>query len=280
MTGFEQILDNIIRSAEENAVVDDAYYIGEDGLRYCHKCNSRKQYKLFVPFRDSYSIVPVMCECDKERLEQEKVERKKRENEKRIEELRRVGIADPKYLEWTFDKDDRKNPKLSETARRYCENWDEMKAKNIGLMFYGDVDGGKSFMAAAIANALIEKGVYVVMSSMSDFLRGITPFEDNVTDKVMAADLLIIDELGRTRETPMAVENMQSIIDARTRSGKPLIVTTNLSLDYMSKAEDDNLRAFFSRLRGMCVPVFVQQQGRREQEGQSKRDALAKLFGS
>ena len=43
--------------------------------------------------------------------------------------------------------------------------------------------------------------------------------------------LLILDDFGMERGTEYGLEQVFNVIDSRYRSGKPLIVTTNLTLD-------------------------------------------------
>jgi len=99
----------------------------------------------------------VCVNADQEKADAEKADRERREFEQRMDRLRRDGITDPAYLQYTFAQDDQRNPKVSDVCRRYVENWEEMKAQNIGILFYGDVGTGKSFLACAIANALLER---------------------------------------------------------------------------------------------------------------------------
>lgn len=57
-----------------------------------------------------------------------------------------------------------------------------------------------------------------------------------VLDKISYVSLLVIDDLGVERDTPYSLEKIYEIIDTRYRSGKPLIITTNLKYKDM-KAE-------------------------------------------
>jgi DNA replication protein DnaC len=50
--------------------------------------------------------------------------------------------------------------------------------------------------------------------------------------------LLIIDDLGIERNSEFALEQVFNIIDSRYRSRKPLIVTTNLTLDELENPKD------------------------------------------
>jgi DNA replication protein DnaC len=45
---------------------------------------------------------------------------------------------------------------------------------------------------------------------------------------LMRYPLLILDDFGMERQTEYALEQIFNVIDARYRSGKPLIITTNL----------------------------------------------------
>ena len=46
-----------------------------------------------------------------------------------------------------------------------------------------------------------------------------------------------------------------NVIDSRYRSGRPLIVTTNLTLDDLRNPEDTAHSRIYDRLLSMCVPV-------------------------
>ena len=50
--------------------------------------------------------------------------------------------------------------------------------------------------------------------------------------------LLILDDFGMERGTEYGLEQVYNVIDSRYRSGKPLIVTTNLSLDELQHPQD------------------------------------------
>ena len=106
-----------------------------------------------------------------------------------------------------------------------------MKANASGLLIWGDVGTGKSFFAGCIANALLEKGVPVLMTNFSRILNTLTGmhFEDRnqFIDSLNRYSLLIIDDLGIERNSEFALEQVFNVIDSRYRSKKPLIVTTN-----------------------------------------------------
>ena len=109
-----------------------------------------------------------------------------------------------------------------------------MQRENIGLLLYGDVGTGKSYGAACIANRLIEQSIPACMINLSTVLNSMGGFQSEeknayISD-LMRYPLLILDDFGMERQTEYALEQVFNVIDARYRSGKPLIITTNLSL--------------------------------------------------
>ena len=57
------------------------------------------------------------------------------------------------------------------------------------------------------------------------------------------------------RGTEYGLEQVFNVIDSRYRSGRPLIVTTNLTLDDLHNPEDTAHSRIYDRLLSMCVPV-------------------------
>ena len=62
--------------------------------------------------------------------------------------------------------------------------------------------------------------------------------------------MLILDDFGMERGTEYGLEQVFHVIDSRYRSGKPLIVTTNLTLDDLHNPED----TAHSRFMTGCFP--------------------------
>ena len=120
----------------------------------------------------------------------------------------------------------------------YIENFSELKAHGKGLMFMGKPGTGKTFYACCIANALIERGIAVWVTTVQPLLR-------------KAGDFNRADEIFRKIQT---VDLLFEVIDARARSGLPLIITTNLSPAEFS-SDSLELQRIFSRVKGMCCSV-------------------------
>ena len=119
-------------------------------------------------------------------------------------------------------------------AHFFVEHWEQMKADNIGYLLWGGVGTGKIFFASCIANALMEKEVSVRVTNFALVLNDLTASFEGRNDYIARfcrAALLIIDDFGMERGTEYGLEQVYNVIDIRYRSGRPLIVTTNLPLN-------------------------------------------------
>ena len=89
---------------------------------------------------------------------------------------------------------------------------------------------------------------------------------------------LILDDFGMERGTEYGLEQVFNVIDSRYRSGKPLIVTTNLTLDDLRNPEDTAHSRIYDRLLSMCVPVRFTGENFRQETAQRKMKSMKKLI--
>ena len=80
---------------------------------------------------------------------------------------------------------------------------------------------------------------------------------DAMIRKMNRAKLLIIDDLGAERATDFALENVYHVIDSRVRESKPLIITTNLTLEEIRGPRDMKLSRIYDRLNGLYPMEFT-----------------------
>ena len=102
---------------------------------------------------------------------------------------------------------------------------------------------------------------------------------NDVVDKLCRYPLLIIDDFGMERGTEYALEQIYNIVDSRYRSRKPLIVTTNLTLDEIRHPQDTAHARIYDRLLEMCVPVSCIGVSFRKESAQEKMERLKSLIG-
>ena len=163
----------------------------------------------------------------------------------------------------------------------YVECWEEMKAGNIGYLLWGMVGTGKSYFAGCIANALMEKEISVCMTNFALILNDLAAsFKDRneYISRLCSFPLLILDDFGMERGTEYGLEQVYNVIDSRYRSGKPLIVTTNLTLEELQNPEDPAHARIYDRLTEMCTPVRITGENFRKARAREKMEQLKKLL--
>ena len=276
----ELFTDTVLNMMTTTAEPED--YTGEDGLLYCGKCRTPKEAffpadKIALFGRDRH---PAECDCQRvQRMEREAAEQQRTHRDK-VEELKRRGFTDPAMREWTFVNDNGRNPQMK-TARFYVEHWEDMKAGNIGYLLWGSVGTGKSYLAGCIANALMEKGISVRMTNFALILNDLAAtFEgkNEYISNLCRYPLLILDDFGMERGTEYGLEQVYNVIDSRYRSGKPLIVTTNLTLTELQNPQDTPHARIYDRLLEMCAPVCFSGENFRRESAQNKLNRLKQLM--
>lgn len=273
----------LVRRAEKNQPHDPSDYINpNDGLLYCGKCHTPKQCRVSLDLEgtgEQEFTPPVMCWCERERDEAREREARAREDLLAIDRLRSKSLMDERFRTQTFAsyRTTKNNARPLRLCKRYVEGWPEMLEKNQGLLFYGGVGTGKTFSAACIANALLEKRVPVVMTSFVKLLESMQGFKED-GEKLIAqlnkAKLLIIDDLGAERGTDFALEKVYDIIDSRYRAKLPMLLTTNLELGMMQEATDIRYSRIYDRIFEVCYPVQFVGQSFRKTEAKRRFDDM------
>ena len=101
------------------------------------------------------------------------------------------------------------------------------------IIFTGDYGCGKTHLAAAIANAITQRGnsvTFIVVPDLLDHLRatfapGSTISYDQKFEETRTAPYLVVDDLGTENATPWAREKLFQIIDYRYVAHLPTIIT-------------------------------------------------------
>ena len=251
-------------------------YIAENGLEYCTICKEPLEQFLPEKIQAIFGMTkhPRQCACVRERNAREEKERKEREHRQTVESNTSVCFEERTMREWNFENDNGANPCMA-YAKRYVENWREMRKNGHGLLLWGGVGSGKSYMAACIANALLEQEERVLMTNFATIINGLFSATEKIdyVNAICSYDLLIIDDLGVESHSDYRMEGLFNVIDRRVRSGKPMIITTNLTIKEMDDTQDLNEARIYDRIRAVCQPVQV--------KGESQRKAnRGKMMGS
>ena len=132
----------------------------------------------------------------------------------KVQRLKLQGFTDWAMQHWTFANDHGQNPQM-QLAQRYVAHWPEMREKNVGLLLWGGVGTGKSFMAGCIANALMEQEVAVCMTNFARIMNELNNAfsgRNEVVDRLCGYPLLVIDDFGMERGTEYALEQINCIL--------------------------------------------------------------------
>lgn len=280
MNGLANVLAGVEKAAQEYSKITSDDVLGDDGLYICSVCGAPKQYR--TELLGEKRIVSVPCECLK-RAEREKAALfEETERKKRIEAEKRKCFFQPALRKCTFDCDDGANKGVFGTAQRYAENFPLFLKEGVGLLFFGGVGVGKTYAAACIANAVIEQGYSVLMTSFARIANSIPAKSEErqeYFDSVNANDLLIIDDLAAERRTEYMLEIVTYVIDSRCQSGKPIIVTTNMTREEIISPADISNKRICDRLLSVCQPLELTGVSRRKAQTRRNYEKFKDILG-
>lgn len=259
----------------------------------CPKCN--KDLGILIEFNGKKMVMPCICDCKKKDIENfQKAEELKNKN-KRLEKFKKYSIMDNNFNQCTFENyifTDDFSKKLYKISKGYCDKWNLMFDKNISLLIHGEPGNGKTYIASCIANELIKKNVSVVAISSIGLLKRIQESyrngygEDTETDMIntlQICELLILDDLGaeyRNTNSDWAEKTIYSVIDARYRARKPIIITSNLSINDLKIAlvSKDGTNRTYNRLVEMVTIIENKSKSRRSELGKQKGKVLLNII--
>lgn len=257
MSVINDFFSELERKAMEAIPIHEKDY-EKDGLMYCYKCDTPKQYRR--SFLGNDTIVPCVCACEEKRIQQEK-------ERERVEKIRRACISDTRLHNYTFANDNGRIPEAMSVAKKYVDNFDKYFKNGICLLFYGSVGYGKTYAAASIANALIDIEKQCLFTDFPQLARkweALYAHKEEFLKGLNAYDLLIIDDFGVERQTETMQEMVHSIIDSRLREGKPMVITTNMTGEELKNPSDLRKARIYSRLLEKSIAHHCQGEDQRK----------------
>ena len=126
-----------------------------------------------------------------------------------------------------------------QNCRRYAATFN-LNAGN--LLFVGGTGLGKTFLSACIARTVADRGYSVVYETAAHLFGKLEKARFNPTEesrreaeKFTACDLLIVDDLGTEMPGQFVTASLYSLLNDRMLAGKPMVVSTNLNVDEVSR---------------------------------------------
>lgn len=204
----------------------------------CSICKDKGWYTPAVPVGDPRFGQVVPCACRSHTL--------------KADRLRRLRVYSnlASLSRFTFETLDADYP-ASDSAEAFAASLAEAKEycrKPSGwLVFHGPAGSGKTHLAAAIANRLIEEERILLFVSASDLLDELRSGYGNENDlsfteiyqRVSQADLLFIDALGGSSESDWAQEKLAQIVNHRFNAALPTVFTLSCPIEQL----DPHMRA-------------------------------------
>ena len=215
-------------------------YLTEKYELVCKKCGDKRY------FQAEGFVAVCNCKCKIEGYEREQRQKELVERMEQLESLKEVSLLGKRYKEASFEKLELKRGeeyiKAVERCKKFCERWEQVQAKGVGIYLYGDIGTGKTLLTACIGNRLLEKGVAVLFTSFLEIARALKDkyskreSELSFMKNLEQVDLLILDDIGTevivksTKEKSWLQEKIYEIINARYVQKKSTIFSSNESV--------------------------------------------------
>ena len=252
MNEFQEFINDVIDKAMKNGPETPLLI---DGVKHCPVCGKPLEIRREVFGEER--LLPVMCDCERE----EERLRKERAHLEAIQTAKRrcfsgdfTRLADASLAAASLE-----HPKETGIVRRYIQHFAEFYADQQGLLLYGRNGTGKSFLAAAACNELIEGGHdvhFTTFSRIDQQTAAETRAEKKIyLDSLNEYALLVLDDLGAERSSDYMQELVFAVIDSRYASGKPMIITTNLSIQDLKSPQTAQQSRIYDRVLQICYPV-------------------------
>lgn len=238
---------------------DESEYIADDGLLHCRNCGGAREV-IVKPIHREASKNRCKCQCEMKAWEESR-----KPNQQVINEGNRKDcFRGSKLIHCTFESSE--ETEELKKGRNYARHFAEFFTEGKGLLLHGDYGTGKTHIAACIANAIIDEGYKAYMTNVSELVNRMQSTFDGrqiFIDSLNSFHLLIIDDLGIERNTEYMNEQLFNIIDSRYRSGRPMIITTNLSANEIADSKNIESRRVYDRITEICHPIEIKGESRR-----------------
>ena len=191
----------------------------------------------------------------------------KKRQEKAMELLKKSGLG-KRFAKRTFENFEKKglSPELLNAYNKALEFAIKFPEVGKGLLFTGPVGTGKTHLAAAVANRLIENLYSVIFGNVTDIITLIkTSYrkDSELTEAEIIklftddTDVFIFDDLGKENTTENTSTLIYQIINRLYENEKLVIVTTNFTSAALRKKLGEKGEAIMSRLAEMCEFIKV-----------------------
>ncbi len=171
--------------------------------------------------------------------------------------------------------------KAREEVLKYIKEFIKEYPNKKGIYLYGSFGSGKSYIINALLNELSRKGSTCVSVYYPLLLRELkSSFKDSdkecfdqIYNKLLRCDVLLIDDIGAENNTAWARDEiLGSILQSRMDNDKITFFTSNFNLEELEEhlsqtslgSEKVKARRIIERIKQLTKPIFL--------NGENKRD--------
>jgi DNA replication protein DnaC len=197
-------------------------------------CDKHGEFEGFVMMVAGREIPSVCPECLEEERVAELDEFKKGQKQRERVDIFNQSCVPKRFQECGFGQYEPTCKDAEVVVKRlknYVINFEKAKEKGASFLFLGNTGTGKTTLAAAVLNNVMNKGFTGVYVSTLNYLSkvkrswvaGATVSEDELIESFVKFDLLVLDELGKGSCSPKEKGIIFRLLDRRYEEQKPTI---------------------------------------------------------
>ncbi|WP_236207438.1 ATP-binding protein [Pseudomonas tohonis] len=245
--------------------------------KHAAKCDSHGDYIARITKHSEQATGCPVCanEARDAREAEEAAEERKRTSRLRLEKRLGAAMIPPRFAGKDFASYRAANKRQASAlavCRQYAEQFRDNYEAGRCLLLVGHVGTGKTHLASAISDFVIRElnamAVYRTLYSLMQYVKGSfdsasTYTEAQAYENLTSPHLLVIDEIGATKQTEFEQATLFNVINGRYEQNKPTVIISNLMPSELEKALGDRVMDRLRENGGICL-VFDWESARRE----------------